>query len=474
MIKKQYSICVSILKCQNVCELTTNLIRIQDTYKDNVSKKYVQELLKLCIHFDVMDAKFVSSSGVDIENIKTSKDFGMYADTHLMVKEPIEDGYIAKAIEYGSDDITIHYEIDKFESILDYLNDLKAKLAKEGRVLNIGVSIKPDTDVSKLLNYKDKFSKILIMSVEPGYGGQAYIEDTIYKIREAKKLFTDKSIQVDGGINDTNFIQNLEAGIDSFVIGSYITDYENLNDLYNKITKLNILNDIWTNEKSRNIEFDKKLLQVVPGGYGEKDKLIGINVPSVRTIANKWSKAINLDILNNFISSPYHECRQFAIFCLANTVISKMYSIDEIYEYYKKNIEYINNWDLTDDSAPNILGRYLFECLERNIKINIEISKYLDHDNLWVKRIGIVSQLFLVRKNILDLPLDVCKKMLYVKENLLQKAVGWVLREIYKKDNEIIIQFLKHNNSKKKIPSIILSYACEKMTKDQKDYIKNN
>ena len=105
-------------------------------------KKDLYSKFKFMIHFDIMDNKFVPNTGVNIEYIKTAKNLGLYIDTHLMVENPIGERYIEKAITYGTDEITIHYEINNFESVLNYLNEKKEELKKVNRDLVIGVALK--------------------------------------------------------------------------------------------------------------------------------------------------------------------------------------------------------------------------------------------------------------------------------------------------------------------------------------------
>lgn len=470
------NIYVSILNVKDINEFINKLNILYTKFK---SYSKLENIFNIGIHFDVMDNKFVPNVGVNLNSMLDIKKYGLYIDTHLMVQAPIEDDYINQAIKNGTDSIIIHYEIPNFEYVLDYLNDLKQKLYNdENRVLDIGISVKPNTDISNLKPYKDKFSKILIMSVEPGYGGQDYIDSINEKIKAAKNMFPTHEIEIDGGINDNTIIEPLETNADSYVIGHYFTGNEdNMNDLSDKLIRLNVIKSIWTHEKDRNIEFDKKLLQIVDGGYGYGDSLIGIKVPSVRNISKIWYKLLSLKNIDYFICSNYHEYRQFACFCMSYLMDEYVKNSDKnnivkLYNLYKKNLKYINNWDLTDDSAPKILGNYLL-LFNNDEKLNI-IDEYLLSDNLWIKRIGIVSQLNLISNSIIDIPLKVCEKALYFKEPLLQKATGWILRQIYKEDSTLIIEFLKSKYFENIIPSITLSYACEKMSKADKEYIKLN
>lgn len=453
-------------------------------YKEDIEKieklKVDVNKFSYLVHFDVMDNKFVPNNGVDLKYIKTAKNLGLYVDTHLMVENPIGDKYIEQAIEFGTDDITIHYEINNFEGILNYLNEKKEYLKRKfNRNLNIGVSIKPKTEVKVLEKFKERFSKILIMSVEPGFGGQEYLENTNEKIKEAVKLFPEHTIQVDGGINFNTLENVLSEKVESIVIGSYLTNNYN-STLLCKMQMLEMLKSIEELPKDRNIEFDKKILQIIKGGYGENDILKGISVPNIRKIANKWYKVITKESLVPFISSKYHEYKQFACILLSNLVKKELKLKDEekrkhqvinIISFFEDNLKYINNWDLTDEVATNILGNYLILLKDKDAKK--ELDKYLKNDIMWVRRIGILSTLTYVKKGYKELPFYACKKELYSKEPLINKAVGWVLREICKKHPLELKEFLKENNNNKTLPRFVMSYATEKMTKEEKEYVKN-
>lgn len=457
------SISVSILDSKNIPEFLS-------TIKKSVKK---ENTFKNWIHFDVMDGNFVSNIGIDLKYIKTAKNMGFFCDTHLMVEKPLGDKYIEKAIEYGTDIITIHYEISNFEAVLNRLVNLKKELYNtKKRELKIGVSIKPNTDVKKLKKYNNMFDLLLIMSVEPGMGGQTYITETNNKIIEAKRIYKDKMIQVDGGINIDTIEEPLKLGVDSFVVGSYLSK----NDTRDNLLKLNILNYLEELPRDGNLDFDKKLLMIVPGGYGEGDILLGISVPTMRKAAKTWYKELSLSTLSPFISSKYHDYRRFAIFCMSN-MVKKYYSkseienIKEIVEFMYENVKHINNWDLTDETGPNILGFYLMLLDKKEAKK--EILKFVNDDDIWIKRIGVVSLLTLARNGKVDFCIDICNSYLYHGNYLIQKAIGWVLREAYKKEPKKIVDLLKTKNDVKKLPAILLSYACERMSIMEKKAIKN-
>lgn len=473
------NISLSILKLDKK-EIPTFLKRYREEVQRIENLQINVEKFYNIIHFDVMDANFVPNVGVDLEYIKTAKNLGFYVDTHLMVSNPIGDKYVEKAIEYGTDDITIHYEIENFESVLSYLYEKKELLKKKyDRNLVIGVSIKPKTNIEVLKKYKDKFSKLLIMSVEPGLGGQKYIEDTTQKLKQARKMYKDHIIQVDGGINFINVKEVINNGVDSIVVGSYLTDSYNIK-LYKNLLKLNVLKSIEDLPKNRNIPFDTKLLQIVKGGYGEGDLLVGISVPDIRSLANKWYKYIDPDICDDFFFSKYHEYKQFACICLSNMMKNILNLKDEmlkkeksinLFSYFESNIQYINNWDLTDEIAPNVLGNFLL--LQSEIEAKKILKKYINSKNIWIRRMSVVACLTYARKGYKDIPFFICKKLLYDKEVLINKAVGWVLREVYKKHPREVIEFLVSNNDEEKIPRFVISYATEKMSKEEKNkYVK--
>lgn len=476
------NIAVSILDAKDKEDFINKLNIIREK---NEKLKIKSGIFDICIHFDIMDGKFVPNDGVNIESISYAKKMGFYIDVHLMVCEPVNEGYIDRAIELGADNITIHYEINNFDKNLNYLFKKKRILKeKEERNLSIGIAIKPKTKVEVLKKYKSKVDRILLMSVEPGFGGQKYISSINDKIIFVKNLFPKLYVQVDGGINNETISVTIRNGADCIVLGSYLSK-ENREDII--LDKFLLVNAIRTIEKAprrANIKLDTTTLQVVPGGYGENDILLGINVPDIRKCAMMWYKHINLDILLFFIKSRFHDYRRFAIFCLINKV-SMMYKkvnkdkkdkvsfkkLKELFKFFEENIEYINNWDLTDAAGPNILAYNLYILTEKQRKKKIFL--YLNNQNFWIKRIGIVSQLNFVRNGILEFPLQVCDYVLYDEFHLFQKATGWVLRELYKKEPKVVVEYLYDKNRVRKLPSILLSYACEKMTKFEKDKIRN-
>lgn len=169
------------------------------------------------LHFDVMDGMFVPSISFGMPVLKSIQGVsGQVMDTHLMVTDPIR--YVEAFKEAGADFLTVHLEAcDDIEAVLDKIHECGMKA---------GVSIKPATPVKDLLPIIDKAQMFLIMSVEPGFGGQAFIPESLDKIRELRQILDERGldtlIEVDGGIYHTNVRDVLDAGVDVVVAGSAV------------------------------------------------------------------------------------------------------------------------------------------------------------------------------------------------------------------------------------------------------------
>lgn len=169
------------------------------------------------LHFDVMDGLFVPSIsfGVPVlESIRKKTD--LFLDVHLMIQEPIR--YVQAFADAGADLINVHYEA---------CEDLPATLEairKTGK--KAGITIKPKTPVSVLRDYIDQVDLILMMSVEPGFGGQKFIPETMDRLRELRAMLNESKnppmLEVDGGITVSNVAEVLAAGADTIVAGSAV------------------------------------------------------------------------------------------------------------------------------------------------------------------------------------------------------------------------------------------------------------
>ncbi len=171
------------------------------------------------IHFDVMDGHFVPNLTFGPDILKAfCKVSSLYKDVHLMVTDPVFFSDVF--IKAGADHITFHYEAIKHDEIIS----LARHIHEQGKT--VGISIKPTTPVEVLKPYLHEFDLFLIMSVEPGFGGQKFMEDSLDKISSLRKMLKeehiDAHIEVDGGINEETGKLVKEAGADVLVAGSYI------------------------------------------------------------------------------------------------------------------------------------------------------------------------------------------------------------------------------------------------------------
>ena len=197
----------SILTCNNRMQATEELNKTNTDY----------------IHIDYMDGIFVDNKEFTIEEIKTlSKISTKKLDIHIMAENP--EPIIQELKDLNIEYITIHYEINKpLDKIINLIHNQGYKC---------GISIKPKTDPKNIIEYLKKIDLVLIMSVEPGKGGQKFIPDVLNKIKELKQ--NNLIIEIDGGINDTN-IEELKNIVDIVVVGSYITNSNNYNKQINNL-----------------------------------------------------------------------------------------------------------------------------------------------------------------------------------------------------------------------------------------------
>ena len=169
------------------------------------------------LHIDVMDGDFVPSISFGMPVIKSiRKESKLFFDVHLMVTEP--ERYIRDFVECGADSITVHAEAcEDLERTIEQIREAGVK---------VGVSIKPATPVNDISHMLSDVDMVLIMTVQPGFGGQKYMEECTEKIREVRELIEaedlDVDVQVDGGINDETMETVLTEGANLLVAGSYV------------------------------------------------------------------------------------------------------------------------------------------------------------------------------------------------------------------------------------------------------------
>ncbi len=201
-----------------------------------------------------------------------------------------------------------------------------------------------------------------------------------------------------------------------------------------------------------------------PGEYGEGDRFLGIRVPVLRKKAKEFRDTPLTEVLR-VLRSTFHEERLLALFLLMEKYSKGQVSERKtICEQYLKHTDYINNWDLVDSSAGHIVGMYLVD------KDKQPLYRLAAANNLWERRIAIIATFPMIKANDFDTALDISRMLLKDEEDLIHKAVGWMLREIGKRDLSVERDFLK--NHYREMPRTMLRYAIEKFPgKERKKYL---
>ena len=219
-------------------------------------------------------------------------------------------------------------------------------------------------------------------------------------------------------------------------------------------------NTIGENTDKNHAETMQWFFKTGKGEYGEGDKFLGLRVPLQRKTAKKFS-GIKLSDLKQLLHSNIHEHRLISLLIL----VDKYHNADEkgreqTYKFYIQYRQHINNWDLVDLSAPKIVGEHL---LHRNKEL---LYKYARSNKLWEKRIAILSTYTIIKNNNLTTTLELSDILLFDEQDLIHKAVGWMLREVGKMDMAVLEKFLKPQYNK--MPRTMLRYAIEKFPEQKR------
>jgi 3-methyladenine DNA glycosylase AlkD len=212
----------------------------------------------------------------------------------------------------------------------------------------------------------------------------------------------------------------------------------------------------------KKIEVFKYFFKTGKGQYGEGDEFIGISMPQQREVI-KGFKDLSLVEISEMLKSPIHEFRMSGLLILVGQFNkAKSEKRREIYEFYLYNIEKINNWDLVDCSCRDIVGAYLFD------KDRSKLYELAATDHLWSQRIAVVSTWYFIRKKQFTDIFRLAEMLLTHKHDLMHKAVGWMLREAWKKDDLAVEEFL--DEFAKQMPRTMLRYTIEKMDEPKRKY----
>lgn len=210
----------------------------------------------------------------------------------------------------------------------------------------------------------------------------------------------------------------------------------------------------------QNVEVKNSYLRFFKQENLNQDEFLGVRIPFIRALAKKYCKNLSLNEIEILLQDKYHEIRYFALACLVlrckNTKENQ-----KISEIYLKNHKHINNWDLIDVSAP-----YILKNLEPKA-----IWLLAKSENLWIRRTAILSQLAKIRSGDVALFLELAEFLIDDKEDLIQKPIGWLLREVGKVFDKDLDNFLDKNA--KNMNRTALRYAIEKFDKEKRaKYLK--
>ena len=202
--------------------------------------------------------------------------------------------------------------------------------------------------------------------------------------------------------------------------------------------------------------FLQRFFKTGPGQYGEGDRFLGIRVPMTRTLAREFV-TLPLNDIEKLLHDKWHEARLLALVLLVNRYARADAAEQlQVYRIYVANTDRINNWDLVDLSAPGIVGAHL-ETRPRKPLDTLAKSK-----SLWERRIAIVATYHFIRRDEFDDTLRISTTLLGDSHDLIHKAVGWMLREVGKRDERVLERFLEKHALE--MPRTALRYAIERMS----------
>lgn len=215
----------------------------------------------------------------------------------------------------------------------------------------------------------------------------------------------------------------------------------------------NLRADLKKHSNAKKAKLLSRFFKTGEGQYGFGDVFLGITVPVSRQLAAKYNDLSYTEI-GELLKSPVHEERLIALLILVYGFQKKEMEQRRIYEFYLKHTRFINNWDLVDLSADKIVGGYLIDK-PKTILYKLAASK-----NIWERRIAMIATFNFIKNKDYEDSLKIAEILLLDQHDLIQKAVGWMLREIGKRDERALKNFLQANY--KKMPRTSLRYAIEK------------
>ena len=237
----------------------------------------------------------------------------------------------------------------------------------------------------------------------------------------------------------------------TYILKEYFRQYFMLKNL------IKDLDNFADKEKS---EILQRFFKTGKGEYGEGDLFLGVTMPVQRNIAKKYLN-LSLDKIQQLLKSNVHEHRMIGLIILTEKYKKgSAQDKENIFGFYLKNTKNMNNWDLVDVTCPGIVGDFL---LGRDKKILYDLA---NSNDLWEKRIAIVSTYSFIREKEFEDVLAISEILLNDSHDLIHKAVGWMLREVGKRDENVLKNFLKFHY--KNMPRTMLRYAIEKFKESER------
>ena len=202
-------------------------------------------------------------------------------------------------------------------------------------------------------------------------------------------------------------------------------------------------------------EHSQRFFRTSPGEYGEGDTFIGVRVPALRRVSRQH-RGVSLRDIELLLRSPIHEERLLALLLLVRRYEQgDTTTREDVFDLYQRNMQCVNSWDLVDSSAHKIMGDFLRSRSRRSLR------QLATSPVLWERRIAIVSTMAYIKDGEFEETLKIAELLLQDDEDLIHKAVGWMLREIGNRDRKVEEAFLKKHY--KNMPRTMLRYAIEKL-----------
>lgn len=231
-------------------------------------------------------------------------------------------------------------------------------------------------------------------------------------------------------------------------------------DKRQKGTAAECVRDLSKHASEKRAVVTRRFFKTGKGEYGEGDVFVGISVPDIRCVARLYLD-MNVENIGKLMCSKVHEFRLCALIILVEQY--KKAGKEEqkmLYTFFVQHVGYVNNWDLVDTSVPQIAGHFLYEHKTERERIII-LKKWMRNRSLWIRRVAVLATFYGIRRNDFSGIQMVAFKLLSDKEDLIHKAVGWMLREAGKRDTVFLHNFLKDNFHD--MPRTMLRYAVERL-----------